>query len=157
MAKGVRQGRGRSGKGVKDHKRGSAANGYDVAVDGEDGEGHNSKHFEASGRTLNDYLDVVDEADEAVRAIMEDARKKCQPHRTSLKNARKRMVDDGYHSTELDTVVRKHRLKRKVDAVTNKLNDEQILFFASLEKALGEFRNTPLGSAAVQAAEAAMH
>lgn len=155
MAKTVKKGRGRTGKGVKDFKNGSAADGYDVAVeDGDEFDGKN-EHFEVSGKTLEEYLEVIDEADENIAAIMEAARKKCQPQRTIIKNARKRMVDDGYHSTELDTIVRQHRLKRKINHVTDKLNDDQILFFRALEKALGDFKNTPLGSAAVQAAEAA--
>lgn len=157
MAKSVKKGRGRNGKSVKDYQRGDAANGYDVAVDGEDFDGKN-EHFEPSGKTLAEYFDVVDEADSSIRAIMDAARKKCQPHRKTISTTTKAMVQQGYRTKELATLTRKHRIERKLEGIADNLDHEAKQFFLSLERALGEFQSTPLGEAAIkQAAQAIQH
>ena len=68
-AKGTaKKGRGKTGKTIKDFQRGDKANGYEMAVDGDDdaGEGHNSKHFDPNGPELSDFLELV--AEECNRA-----------------------------------------------------------------------------------------
>lgn len=147
MAKG-RAPKGR-GKTVKDYKRGKAADDYDVEAEGDAGEGHNSR-FEPSGEALNDYLSVIDEEDAEIAAIQQQARLKCQGPRASITKATKRMVKDGYHAKELATLVRKHRMKRKLAGIAHNLDEDQLPFFQSLEKALGDFVDTPLGAAAAQ-------
>lgn len=138
-------------KRVKDHKRGKASDNYEVDVEGDDTIGHNSKNFVPERRALSDYLDTIDEQDAIIADIMQTARKKCQGPRGAVKTARKRMIEDGYHAKELDTLVRKHRLERKVEAVADSLDDEQVQFFRALEKALGPLADTPLGQAAIAA------
>lgn len=138
-------------KRVKDHRRGKASENYEVDVEGDPTIGHNSKNFQPERRALSDYLDTIDEQDGIITDIMQTARKKCQGPRGAIKTARKRMIEDGYHAKELDTLVRKHRLERKVEAVADSLDDEQVQFFRALEKALGPLADTPLGQAAIAA------
>lgn len=156
MAKGrAPKGRGR-GKTVKDYQRGKAADDYEVDVEGEAGEGHNSKHFEPNGKTLAEFKQVVTDEKAEIKAIMDAARLKCQGPRAAIAKAKKRMVKDGYHAKELDTLMRKWGLEAKLDHVADNLDDEQIEHYRNCEKALGDFASTPLGDAAVQAAEAAL-
>lgn len=145
-----------TGRKVRDVKRGKAVDNYQVDVDGEDDDdtiGHNSKHFEPEPRALRDYLATIDEQDAIIAEIMENARKKAQAPRGAKKTARKRMIEDGYHAKELDTLVRKHVLERKVEAIAEKLDDGQREFFAALVKALGPLADTALGQAALERAQ----
>lgn len=154
MAKPPAKKRAGSGRKVRDVKRGKAADNYQVDVDGDEdevGPGHNSKDFTPDPRAVRDYLEVIDEQDSIIVEIMAAARKKCQGPRGALKTARKRMIEDGYHAKELDTLVRKHRLERKVESVAASLDQDQREFFAALVKALGPLADTPLGQAAIAA------
>lgn len=154
-AKGTaKKGRGKTGKTIKDFQRGDAVNGYDMAVDGDEderGEGDNSKHFDPNGPELRDFLDVVAEEEATIEAIMEAARKKAEGPRGAIKSAKKVLVESGYHAKELATLMRREKLKRKLEHVADNLDDEQILHYRSLEKALGAFGDTPLGAAAIAA------
>ena len=153
-AKGTaKKGRGKTGKTIKDFQRGDAVNDYEMAVDGDDdaGEGHNSKHFDPNGPELSDFLELVAEEEAAIEQIMEAARKKAEGPRGAIKSAKKVLVESGYHAKELATLMRREKLKRKIEHVADNLDDEQILHYRSLERALGEFADTPLGAAAMAA------
>ena len=157
-AKGTaKKGRGKNGKTIKDFQRGNAVDGYEMSVDGDDaGEGHNSKHFEPNGPELRDFLDVVAEEEATIEQIMEAARKKCEGPRGAIKSAKKVLVESGYHAKELATLMRREKLKRKLERIADNLDDEQVLHYRSLEKALGAFADTPLGAAAMAGAEASL-
>lgn len=149
----VKKGRGKSGKSVKDYQRGDAVNGYDVAVDGDDrGEGHNSK-FVANGDELRDFRDLVLEEWALIKQIMDAARLKCEGPRAAIKNAKKVLIESGYHAEELATLMRKFRLEDKLAHVADNLDDDQKPHFDSLVKALGDFGETPLGAAALSSAQ----
>lgn len=157
-AKGTaKKGRGKNGKTIKDFQRGDAVNGYEMAVDGDEdaGEGHNSR-FEANGPELRDFLDLVAEEEATIEQIMEAARKKAEGPRGAIKSAKKVLVESGYHAKELATLMRREKLKRKLEHVADRLDDEQVLHYRSLEKALGAFADTPLGAAAMAGAEASL-
>jgi len=148
-------GRKPKGKTVKDYQRGKAANNHDVEVDGdEDFDGKNSK-FEPDGKTISEALEAIDEENETIANIMEAARKKCQAPRAAIKTVRKRLIKDGYHAKELDTVIRKHALEIKISNVDRKLDDGQIVSFREMEAALGKFRGLPLVDAALERAREA--
>ena len=84
---------------------------------------------------------------------MEAARKKCESARGAIKSAKKVLVESGYHAKELATLMRREKLKRKLDRIADNLDDEQVLHYRSLEKALGAFADTPLGAATLAGAE----
>jgi hypothetical protein len=155
-AKTVKKGGGRNGKSVKDYQRGDKANGYKVAVDGEDderGEGDNSKHFDPNGPELREFLDLVADEETTIANIMDAARKKAEGPRGAIKTAKKALVESGYHAKELATLMRRERLKRKLEHTADNLDDEQILHYRSLERALGDFGDTDLGRAALASAQ----
>lgn len=151
MARNVKKGRGKTGKGVKDFQNGSAANDYDVAVDGS-GEGHNSKAFTPDGPELRDFIDLVADEELAIANIMDAARKKCEGPRGAIKAAKKVLVESGYEAQVLTTLMRKERMKRKLEHVADKLNEDQIIPYRAMERALGDYADTPLGQAALASA-----
>lgn len=155
MARTVKKGPKRAAKKVKDYQNGSAVNGYEVSIDGEDtGEGHNSKTFEPDSQELRDFVDLVADEELAIEAIMEKARKQCEGPRGAIKAAKKVLIESGYEAQVLTTIMRKEKMKRKLEHVADKLNDDQILSFRSMERALGDYADTPLGKAALATANA---
>lgn len=153
----AKKGRGRNGKSVKDFQNGDAANDYRVAVDGdEDPSGHNSKHFEPNGQELRDFLALVRDENQTIQGIMEAARKKCEGPRSAIAKAKKVLIESGYPAQELAVFMRRHRLEWQIEHVGDKLNDDQLLNFRAFVKAIGPFGETPLGNAAIAAAEAAL-
>lgn len=140
------------GKTVKDLRNGKASDDYEVEI----GEGHNSAHFEPSGKTLDEFFEQIDAEDQTIADIMEAARKKCQGSRKAITTAKKRMVKDGYHTKELETLMRKHRMARKLENVGKDLDEDQRIHFRKMDEAWQRFKDTPLGSFAEQHAEAAL-
>jgi hypothetical protein len=151
MARSAKKGPGRPAKKVKDYQNGSAANDYDVDVDGS-GEGHNSKAFAPDGPELRDFMDLVADEELAIANIMDAARKKCEGPRGAIKAAKKVLVESGYEAQVLTTLMRKERMKRKLEHVADKLNEDQIIPYRAMERALGDFADTALGQAALATA-----
>ena len=155
MARSAKKGPGRPAKKIKDHRNGSAVNGYEVEVDGDNaGEGHNSKAFEPDGPELHDFMDLVADEELAIANIMDAARKKCEGPRGAIKAAKKVLVESGYEAQVLTTLMRKERMKRKLEQVADKLNEDQIIPYRAMERALGDYADTPLGKAALATANA---
>lgn len=153
MARNAKKGPGRPAKKIKDHRNGSAVNGYEVEVDGEDaGEGHNSKTFEPDAQELRDFKELVLDEWAALRAIQDAARLKAEGPRGAIKSAKKVLVESGYHAKELATLMRSWKLSLQLEHVADNLDDEQILHFRALERALGDYADTPLGKAALATA-----
>lgn len=144
MARGAAKGGRKSGKTVKDTKNGKAADDYQVDIGGE---GHNSA-FVPSGKSLADFKQVVMDEELEIKAIMDAARLKCEGPRAAIKNAKKLMIEDGYHAQELNTLIRGWKLEYKLDHLADNLDADQREHFNSLDKALGDFLDTDLGRAA---------
>jgi len=153
MARSAKKGPGHPAKKVKDYQNGSAVNGYEVNVEG-NGEGHNSKSFEPDSQELRDFIDLVADEELAIANIMEAASKKCEGPRGAIKAAKKVLVESGYEAQALTTIMRKERMKRKLEHVADKLNEDQIIPYRAMERALGDYADTPLGKAALATANA---
>lgn len=145
-------------KTVTDLKRGKAVDNHQVAVDGDDTSGHNS--FEPSGETLNELFDLQDATEGQIKALKEKQRLKTQPEREKiaelkgkLKAARDRLVSDNYPTLELETMMRRRRLQRQAEQVSEELQEAQKKRLAQMEEAWKSFRALPLGKAA-EASEA---
>lgn len=110
--------------------------------------GHNSRTFE--GKRLADMLDTIAAAQDRIKARMDEASESCQGDRQEIKESKKELVDSGYPSTELATLIRKHKLQRQIDNIDAKLDDEQKETFAAMVEALGQLGDTALGQAAIQ-------
>lgn len=109
--------------------------------------GDNAKKFD--GDELLELLETIEAAEARIKKRAEEASKKSQPDRETIAAAKKDMVASGYPSTELATIIRRHKLQRQLENVDAKLDDEQKETFADMVKALGGLANYPLGQAAI--------
>jgi hypothetical protein len=120
--------------------------------------GQNSREFtpEDVAEQVGEFLELMDEIEAAVASNNRDASLKNQPLRKRLAKAQTVLVKDGVVSSEvLARIKQKHKLERKAESVDSTLNDEQKNEFEAVLTGLKGLVGTPLGDAAIQAAEAA--
>lgn len=120
--------------------------------------GQNSREFtpEDIAEQVGEFLELMDEIEAAVAENNRAAALKNQPLRKRLGKAKTVLVKDGVISSEvLATAMRKRRLERKVESIDATLNDEQKNEFEAVMTGLKGLVGTPLGDAAVAAAERA--
>lgn len=115
------------------------------------GKGDNSKRFDAE--LINEALEDIEGIEARMKKRLEEAQKKNQPDREKIKQIRADIVESGVPAKELATLIRKRRLERNLDNIDASLDDEQKETFANLVQALGEFKDSPLGQAALKRAE----
>lgn len=150
---------GKKGGGGRRKKNGAGDDDFDKGPDGarrqraaanddERGEGDNSKNWEPSGDELDELFAVIDEEDAAIAKNNDANRLKNQAHRTAIAKGIKRLVQDGYPTKELSTLIREHRLKRKVSNIAKELDEDMTERFQKMQKAWADFRSMPLGQAA---------
>lgn len=100
-----------------------------------------------------EYVDQVEELQEKVDTIMKAAKDKCSPLRESIAEIKKEAADSvNMPRKEFNTLLRKRRLQRQIDACTQILTDEQQDIFDKMEETLGDLDGTPLGRAARKSA-----
>jgi hypothetical protein len=102
-----------------------------------------------------EFADRIEETQAEIDHIMQQARDKAQPLREDITAIKKEAHEKGLPRLELNTVLQKRRLLKKAEALRDKLSSEQQDNFDQLEQALGMLADTPLGTAAMDAAEAA--
>ncbi len=112
---------------------------------------HNTKKF--SGDELIELLETITAAQDRIKKRADEASKKSQPDRETITAAKKDLVDSGYPSTELATIIRRHKLQTQLANIDSKLDDDQKETFAQMVEALGDFGELPLGKAALGKAE----
>ncbi|MGL4442992.1 MAG: hypothetical protein ACRCU1_05165 [Alsobacter sp.] len=113
------------------------------------GEGHNSRSYD--GEALAQAIETIRAEEEAIKAKMDAASKACEAHRNTIKVTKKALVESGFPSEVLAVLLRKDKLQRKIERIDENLDDEQKDQFQSMEEALGDFLDSPLGQAAVNA------
>ena len=79
---------------------------------------------------------------------------RCKNIRERIKSWKDLAHDAGIARKALNTYLKERELLAKIDALTEDFEDDEIEQVDLLKAALGEFGDTPLGSAAVQKAEA---
>lgn len=127
-----------------------------VAKGDEPPHGKNSKEFtdEEISEQIAEFLELMDEVEETIAENNRECAAKNQPHRKRLGKAATVLVKDGVVSTEvLAKIKRKHRLERNAENVDSTLGDDQKREFDRIVKGLKGLVGTPLGDAAVAAAE----
>jgi len=78
---------------------------------------------------------------------------KCRRIREVMANEYENAADRGVSKKLLKKIIKERDLERKIDALTDDLEPDEISQHQMLIEKLGEFANTPLGSAALQRAE----
>lgn len=112
------------------------------------GQGHNVAKFD--GEVLDKYLDEIKAAEDRMAKRMADASKKNQGDRKLIKERTKELVESGYESKVLAAVRRKAKLEFQAENVASTLDEEQAETYEQMAAALGAFRETPLGRAALK-------
>lgn len=103
-------------------------------------------------------VESVEDVQAQIDKIMQAAKDECAPLREDIAEIKKSAnEDDGLPRKELNSILQKRRLLRKAEDVRNKLSTEQQDEFDNLEHALGMLSDTPLGQAAISAADGAVH
>lgn len=126
--------------------RGKAAN--DDAPERVVEKDHNEKTFD--GAALAEMLTTIAAAEARIKKRQEDASKRSEPDRKTIKDAKKELVDSGYPSRELALVIKKHKLEHTLENIDEQLDDDGKDTFAGMVEALGSYADTPLGRAALE-------
>lgn len=106
--------------------------------------------------TIKGIVDEVELAQAEIDQIMKEAQAKCAPLREEITDIKKTANEEhGIPRKELNAVLQERRLLMKADGVRNKLSPEQQDPFDNLKLALGMLGQTPLGQAALAAADSA--
>lgn len=96
------------------------------------------------------FVDRVEQSQADIDAIMEKARKNCQPFRDGIKEIIKEAAEAGLEKKIFRAVISKRRKLRNAEAAYDHLDMIQKDGAVSIEAALGPFIDTPLGQAAAQ-------
>jgi proline dehydrogenase len=78
---------------------------------------------------------------------------KCRKIREAIANDYEQAADHGISKKLLKKIVKERELERRIAGLTDDLEPDEINEHQMLLEKLGEFANTPLGSAALQRAE----
>ena len=104
------------------------------------------------GQVRGFFKEAEAEMDE-IDSIMADAVAKCQPHKDQIKEIIKEAAESsGIPKKVFRTKLRERSLLRRADACRGSLSAAQQDEFDLVSEALGQFGDTPLGKAALDAA-----
>lgn len=112
------------------------------------GKGDNSKKFD--GGMVQEALIDISIAEHRMTKRLEEANKKNQADREKIKAIKGDLVDSGVPAKELNTLLRKQKLEKKLETIDAALGEDQKETFAQLVEALDEYAETPLGRAALK-------
>jgi hypothetical protein len=101
---------------------------------------------------LNKHLTIIDEADELATLLGEYRQSRKAP-RTRIKNAMAMAKEDGINLTAFREVVAARRAKRAQERRVADLEPDDLADYEEVQRALGEFGDTPLGAAALSKAK----
>jgi uncharacterized protein (UPF0335 family) len=104
----------------------------------------------SKGAQLRDFLDRIMGVYGDIDTVMNEAKRKCAPHREDIKQIKKDANEAGFSAKELNALVRKERLERKIAAIPDEFDDEQKERYEDMLHALGELAELPLGQAAAE-------
>ncbi len=86
--------------------------------------------------------------------IMEEAKKKCQPHRENQKTIKDEAADAGFRKQPFNGVLKERKLIRKANEIRSKMADDQTDDYDQMKHALGMQMELPLGGSKPKAAAA---
>jgi uncharacterized protein (UPF0335 family) len=104
----------------------------------------------SEGAKLRGYLDRIAEVQAEIDKIMENAKAACSPLREDIDEIRKEANEAGFARKELNTLIRKERLERKLERVAENLDEEQKERYEDMLHALGALADLPLGEAVAE-------
>jgi hypothetical protein len=99
---------------------------------------------------LKGYLAEIDRCDDQLDNLHADYMNECKPIRSDIAEICSSAKENGLNMKSFRAVLRKHRADRRHDKHLAKLDLADLSDYKSMEEALGDFIDTPLGRAAVQ-------
>ncbi len=96
------------------------------------------------GAELQGFIDEIRAEQDKIDEIMRNAQEACEPYRQEIATIKKAAAEAGFSKTEFNTVLRKFRLEAKLEAIDEKLDDDQKGVFEQMLHALGQL-TLPLG------------
>jgi len=99
------------------------------------------------------YVQRIEQLHDDIATLQAENAERCQNIREDVKEVYHDVFEAGLAPKPLKALIKVRELSRKAHAVRKKLDLDQRAEFEQLVEALGEFAETPLGEAAVLAAE----
>jgi len=106
---------------------------------------------------LNSYLEQIDDADDALLRLKSEHMTACKAPRAKIKGVMKEARAAGIGMAAFRTLVAKHRSERKIEEQIAELEADDKADFEEMQRALGDFGDTPLGEAALAKAKPLQH
>lgn len=88
---------------------------------------------------LKGFVAEYEAEQEKIDAIMRDAQVACQPHIDQQKAIKKAAAEAGIPKKPFSAKIRERSLKRRAEAVTDSLSEEQKAVFAEISAKLGDW------------------
>jgi uncharacterized protein (UPF0335 family) len=102
---------------------------------------------------LKGYLDEISRCDDRLDGLKSEYMNDCKPIRGEIKEIMLSAKEAGLNMEAFRAILRKHRADRRHDKHLQALDLADLSDYKSMEEALGDFIDTPLGQAAKRAAE----
>jgi uncharacterized protein (UPF0335 family) len=101
---------------------------------------------------LRGYLDEIDRQDDELATLKADYMNSCKQPRSVIREIVESAKEAGLNMKAFREILRAHRVERGLDKRLEALDMADLADFKSMEDALGDFIDTPLGQAAKAAA-----
>ena len=121
----------------------------------DDGQVHQDETKRTNGLNESQVKGFFAEAEDemaSIDEIMREATEKCQVHKDRIKEIAKEAAESGVPKKVFRTKLRERSLLRRADACRDTLSEAQRDEYDLVSQALGQFGDTPLGSAALDRA-----
>ena len=107
-----------------------------------------------NGDQLKGYLEEIDSADDKLLQLKAEHMAACKGPRKRIKETMGEAKRDGVNMASFRTIVAAHRAERKIEERIAALEADDKADFESMQQALGDYGDTPLGAAALAKAKA---
>jgi len=97
---------------------------------------------------LKGYLTEIDRCDDQLDTLRAEYMNDCKPVRGEIADICASAKESGLNMKSFRAILRKHRADRRHDKHLGKLDLADLSDYKSMEEALGDFIDTPLGQAA---------
>jgi hypothetical protein len=105
------------------------------------------------GPNIAGYLKEIDRVDDHLLELRMEYLSNCKGPHAEIREIKASVKEDGVNVKAFAHILRKHRADRRHDKRLAKLDLADLSDYKSMEEALGDFIDTPLGRAAVQRGE----
>jgi len=101
---------------------------------------------------LKGYLQEIDQQDDELDRLRAEYMNACKGPQTGIKEIKTSAKEAGVNMKSFAQILRKHRFDRRHDKRLTALDLADLSDYKSMEEALGDYIDTPLGQAAAQRA-----